>query len=207
MPEQPKMVMVCGSNGAGKSTLTYRARAESGDTLPFLDPDRIAKEQQCSPIMAGKIVTSTIKKYIEAGQGFVRESTLTANFDFQSMRAAKEKGFHVTLHYVGIGSADDAVARVKQRHADGGHTVPEEDIRRRYERSLENLPEAIKQADLARILDNSGNDYNLIAVFERGRLVSHTSTPPWFQKTLEKLQNREALEEEEEELSGPGMSM
>ena len=181
---RPEMIMVCGSNGAGKSTLTYSAQKKSPGELPFIDPDKIAKERQATPIETGRIVSTAVKEYIAAKRSFVRESTLTSNFDFQMLQAAQENGFKTSLVYVGIGSADDAVNRVRQRHAKGGHSVPEKDIRRRYARSLENLPKAIRQVDAARVVDNSGEKYREVATFEKGALKTHEFTPAWFKKPL-----------------------
>ena len=187
MAGKPEMIMVCGSNGAGKTTLTNAARARGEYKMPFLDPDEIANREKLSPVEAGKLVANTIKGYIENKESFIRESTLSAKFDLRMMQEAKAKGFETTLIYVCNGSPDTAVARVAQRHADGGHTVPEEDIRRRYARGLDNLPEAIKLVDKAIIYDNSGEKYKEVATFEQGKLKIHEFTPEWFKKPLDAL--------------------
>jgi predicted ABC-type ATPase len=179
------MILVCGSNGSGKSTFTYAARDDKRKNIPFIDPDRIARDKQCSPVEAGKIVSKAAQKYVEDGQSFVRESTLTAKFDFQLIQTAKRKGFRVYLTYIGLKNADIAVCRVKERHANGGHSVPEEDIRRRYGRGLKNLSTAIQLADKAVIIDNSDQGYTEVAVFENGRIVSNAYTPDWFKAPLE----------------------
>ena len=131
------------------------------------------------------MATAIIRENIAKKLSFIRESTLTAKFDFQMIKAAKESGYRVALLYVGVNKVEISINRVKRRHESGGHSVPEEDIRRRYVRSLENLPEAIRLADTAIIFDNSGKKYKQIALFEKGRLMSHTSPPEWFKKTLE----------------------
>ncbi len=41
------------------------------------------------------------------------------------------------LHFIEVPSADFAVERVAQRVKHGGHSIPEPDIRRRYERGLQ----------------------------------------------------------------------
>ena len=47
----------------------------------------------------------------------------------------------------------------------GGHDVPESDVWRRYQRSLENLPLAIERADDSILFDNSTSDgYRLVAI-------------------------------------------
>ena len=77
---------------------------------------------------------------------------------------AKKKGYSIELVYIGLESSDLAWARVASRAARGGHSVPYEDVIRRFARSLENLPKAIALADKATILDNSTQGYRLIQV-------------------------------------------
>ena len=71
------------------------------------------------------------------------------------MRRARSLGFRIELFYVGTSRVEINIERVRQRVSRGGHDVPEEDIRRRYVRSLANLPAAIGLVDEAIILDNS----------------------------------------------------
>jgi predicted ABC-type ATPase len=55
------------------------------------------------------------------------------------LRETRAAGYRVELHYVWLRSATLAVKRVRQRVRKGGHAVPEEDVRRRYERSIDLL--------------------------------------------------------------------
>ena len=45
-----------------------------------------------------------------------------------------ELGFRTVLHFIELPSADFAVARVRARVAAGGHDIPEDDVRRRFDR-------------------------------------------------------------------------
>ncbi len=58
------------------------------------------------------------------------------------IREAKDQGYRFLLHYIVIGSATQAVARVALRVAVGGHDVPEEDVRRRFDRSRRHFLES-----------------------------------------------------------------
>ncbi len=96
------------------------------------------------------------------------------------MLDAHERGFDVALIYVGTSDPSINVARVAKRVRLGGHDVPEIDIRRRYERSLLNLPIAIARADVSIIFDNSTNDgYQLVAVFNHGKAQWFQGAPSW----------------------------
>ena len=58
------------------------------------------------------------------------------------------------------------VGRVATRVKKGGHNVPEEKTRSRYERSLSNLHEAILLSDRAYIFDNSESSHKWIAEYD-----------------------------------------
>ncbi len=73
---------------------------------------------------------------IVAGDSFAIESTLSGKTYVKLLSEAKARGYRVVLHYILIGSATQAVERVRLRVLTGGHHVPEEDVRRRYQRSL-----------------------------------------------------------------------
>jgi len=182
----PELILVCGCNGAGKSTFTYSTLEEKKNAI-YIDLDRIAKEENCSPMQAGRIAVTLTKQFIADKKDFLKESTLSSKSDLKLIKNAQDAGFKVSLMYVGLNSADYAVDRVRDRHQKGGHSVPEEDIRRRYERSLENLPHAIALVDIAKIVDNSKNNYVPVATYEKGQLKSLDSSPDWFKKAQETL--------------------
>jgi predicted ABC-type ATPase len=194
--ELPEMALVCGPNGSGKSTLTYTAIIKKTENVPFIDPDRVMKERQCSSIEAGRIVSKKIEEYIIRKQSFLRESTLSSNFDLKIIGEAKEKGFKISLAYICLENVNYNIDRVAYRFAHGGHTLPTEDIIRRYYRSLKNLPEAIKRVDEAIIFDNGDVGYREVAQFKNGQLVSHSFTPKWFEATLTTLGLKNACAKE-----------
>jgi len=185
MNANPKaeMTLICGCNGAGKSTLTFSSLTPINQAR-YIDPDRIAKEQACSPMQSGRIVLGLTKKYLDEKTSFLKESTLTSKFDFALIESAKQAGFTISLVYISLQNADRAVERVRARHKKGGHTVPENDIRRRYDRSLENLAKAVKLVDRASIFDNSGRAYIPVATFQNGQLQTHDASPAWFMNAL-----------------------
>lgn len=180
------LVMVCGPNGAGKSTFT----SNSNTNKPVVDADKVAKDSGLGPIDAGKKVYSQIKEYLDNKQSFVRESTLTSKFDFKLMEQAKQQGYHVSMVYVGLESVQYSLDRVAHRHALGGHDVPKEDLIRRYSRSMENLPRAIKLADQVTIYDNTGKTRTEVAFFEKGALKNEYSTPNWYLEVKKNWENR-----------------
>lgn len=105
---------------------------------------------------AGRSAKRTIDEALSRRLSFSLETTLAGGFAVRIMRRAKELGYEIELIYIGTSSADINVQRVAARVARGGHAVPEDAIRRRYERSLQNLPAALALADRSVLYDNSG---------------------------------------------------
>jgi predicted ABC-type ATPase len=59
------------------------------------------------------------------------------------------------MWFVGLSSPDLHMARVRARVARGGHDIPEEKIRERYNRSRINLIELMPRLTELRVVDNS----------------------------------------------------
>ena len=102
--------------------------------LSPLDPSLIA-------FRAGRLLLEEARSLNAAKASFAIQSTLSGKTDIALLREAKARGYRILMHYIVIGSATQAVARVALRVKLGGHHVPEDDIRRRYERSLRHFLE------------------------------------------------------------------
>ena len=94
----------------------------------------------------------------------------------------KRRKYRTYLYYVAMDVVELSVARVAERVAGGGHDVPEDKIRKRYDASLANLLPALKLAYRAYIFDNSGLEAKPIAEkTPRGKLNILTEhIPLWF---------------------------
>jgi predicted ABC-type ATPase len=154
----PVLTVVAGPNGTGKSTMLRTFRFEGQDNL--LDTDAVAKrlnpaDPLQAAVTAGREVISRARGYIAESKSFVMETTLSGNLTVNLMRSAQGQGFTVNLVYIYIESSNASMKRVRDRAAKGGHFVPDEDVRRRYDRSLFHLREAIRVANSAVVFDNS----------------------------------------------------
>ena len=70
----------------------------------------------------------------------------------------------------------------------GGHDIPDADIRRRYWRSLRRASEALRLADEAVVLDNSGLHPVRMLLLKDGGIVWQAETlPKWVQQIREAL--------------------
>jgi predicted ABC-type ATPase len=110
-------------------------------------------------------VLKSAAELLRKAESFAVETTLSGKNYLQMMVEARSRGFEISLIYIGTETVEINLARIRNRVLAGGHDVPEGDVRRRYWRSLENLPIAIERADHAILFDNSSEDgYRLIGI-------------------------------------------
>lgn len=181
---KPVMTIFAGTNGAGKSTLTRNFNDQLGE---IIDPDTIAKTinphnpESVSP-SAGREAIKRVRECIQNGKSFSIETTLAGKHAIRQMEQAKEAGFEINLYYVGLKNVEYHIERVEMRVKNGGHHIPEEDIRRRYDRSIGHLPDAIKLADRSFILDNTSK-FRLVMEIDKGKVQTISKDIPQWVKT------------------------
>lgn len=127
------LISVCGPNGSGKTTFTNTFLLEYN--FPIVDPDRISS-QGISDIKAGKLSGKMIKTYLDNGVSFIKESTLTSIFDVRTFFKARSLGYQNILIYLSLPSWEASYQRVQRRVATGGHDIPIDIIKRRFNKSL-----------------------------------------------------------------------
>ena len=141
----PQLVILAGPNGAGKTTASKRLLRDTLAVSPFVNADTIARglsefEPESAAIEAGKIMISRMRDLVAKRTSFAIETTLASRSLAGFIRTArKDHGYSVTLYFLWLPSADLAVKRVAERVLLGGHHVPEEVVRRRYERGIANF--------------------------------------------------------------------
>lgn len=156
---EPVLCILGGCNGAGKTTLARELLPRLG-LMRFLNADEIARglsplDPSLSAFRAGRLVLQEAHSLIATKASFAIESTLSGKTHLALIREAKARGYRFVLHYVVIGSATQAVARVALRVRVGGHDVPEADVRRRFERSRRQwLEDYLPLADEWGVWDN-----------------------------------------------------
>jgi predicted ABC-type ATPase len=140
----PNIVILAGPNGAGKSTLAEPLLATTLGIRHFVNADTLARglsafNAEEMALKAGKIMLEHLHDLAQQRANFAFETTLASRTFAPWIAKLKATGYQVHLFYVWVPSADVSVERVLGRVLLGGHSVPEETIRRRYQRSLENF--------------------------------------------------------------------
>jgi len=92
---------------------------------------------------------------IERGGDFAFETTLGGSSITHLLERALGLGREVYMLYIGLAGPEAHIARVSRRVARGGHDIPAERIRQRYETSRVNLVTLLPQLTELRVYDNS----------------------------------------------------
>jgi predicted ABC-type ATPase len=176
---RPTLWLIAGANGVGKTTYA-RARIEAvSGTTEFVNLDLIA--QGLSPLdpsrqqtRAARVALDMARDLIAQKQSFSLETTLSGKTHLRLVALAKANGMAVKLFYFFVDTPEQCVERVARRVSEGGHDVPEADLRRRYTRSLNNFATYAKQCDFWRVYDANGRQPVTLAE-GRGDKLSHDS--------------------------------
>lgn len=185
----PQLWVFAGPNGAGKSTL---ARRYAAARIELVNPDDIAfkinPNHRGDPVImlkAGREAIRQRNQLLQSGKHFGIETTLSGHSELAFMKEAREAGYKVNLVFVGISSVIQSERRVDERVRLGGHPVPETDLKRRFERSMGNLAEAMGIAHRTLVFDNSGKRRRFILGRENGR-SKHISRkmPAWAKNAI-----------------------
>jgi predicted ABC-type ATPase len=188
----PALHVIAGPNGAGKST--FYANWLSGQTdAEFVNADLLAREAlgrhsltQADAELGQDLANARRAALLEAHESFVTESTFSHPSKLELIRDARTVGYFIAVYHIGVESADLAVERVIARHAQGGHSAPEDRVRKRYERNGPLIREAVRLADRGAVFDNSvvGAKPGLLLAFRNARLIRMVQPLPVWAQTL-----------------------
>ena len=133
----PRMYILSGCNGSGKTTASYSLLPELLDCVEFVNSDEFAKSlspfnPDAAYVMASRLMLLKTRYLFSLRRDFSIETTLATRSLLKMVRSAREMGYSVTVLYFWLDSPELAVERVRARVAAGGHNIPEETIRRRY---------------------------------------------------------------------------
>lgn len=168
------MYIIAGCNGAGKTTAAFHLLPDTLNCREFVNADEIAKgispfQPEMATHEAGKIMLTRIGSLIERGVDFAVETTLSALIYQEIIENAKQHDYRVSLLFLWLNSIDLAKERVRLRTLEGGHSVDDAVIERRYLRGLQNLSSVyIPLCDHVMIFDNSELKHQLIMAKIKG---------------------------------------
>ena len=142
--QRPNLYIIAGPNGAGKTTAAYNLLPDILHCPNFVNADEIARglspfAPEMVHVQAGRIMLARIEELLPQKVDFAIETTLATRSYVHLVRRAQKIGYKVHLIFFYLENEEQAIQRVAQRVSNGGHNIPEEDIRRRFKRGIYNL--------------------------------------------------------------------
>jgi predicted ABC-type ATPase len=164
------LVVVAGPNGAGKTT--FAREYLKAHPCSYISADVLAEAMGSDSIekvrlKAGRAFALEVRAQMERNETFLVESTLAGLTFRRSIEAARAVGYEVVVIFVFLGSAEACVARIRERVRKGGHAVREDDVRRRFRRSIQGFWGSYRAlADRWHLFYNGGAQFHEVAVGE-----------------------------------------
>jgi predicted ABC-type ATPase len=181
--DAPTWVIMAGPNGSGKSSA---AKLLLPPSMTFVNADMIAQEQSGkrdtpADLRAGRTLVRILDNLEQERHDFAVETTLANLKLIPRLQRLQHSGYETQLIFMWLQSPELAVERVAARVRMGGHDVPEDTIRRRYERGLRHFFQSYMDVvDRWRLYDNSRlNDPRRIAGGGRGRITEVIQKELW----------------------------
>jgi len=172
---ETKCYIIAGPNGAGKTTFANEFLPIEAECLNFINADLIAHglspfQPDKMGIEAGRLMIQQVDECARKNESFAFETTLSGRGYEKKIKKWKHQGYEIIIYYLKLPSVDMAIERVKMRVAQGGHNVPEKDIKRRFDRSWANFNEKYKSlADSWIVFDTSGKEPVILDVSEENQ--------------------------------------
>lgn len=181
MDPKATITVLAGTNGAGKSSVAGELLLKAGGS--FYNPDEATRQFQASdPSLDTREANSLawhkgrelLQKAIEEGLAFNFETTLGGNTIPRLLEEAALCGASVSVWYVGLADADLHIKRVRARVGKGGHNIPDQKIRERFEGSRHNLVRLLPVLAYLSVFDNSAERDPDLGLTPQPRLILRT---------------------------------
>lgn len=186
--------LIGGPNGAGKTTLARNVLQGLGlpATTSILNPDAVTRAFHQvlprpvrwavgnTPKYGGMLVNwagvaaveAVVGACIDEGTDVCAETVLSTGKFLRHFERARSRGLLTGLIFVALKHPDEHIARVKARVAAGGHDVPEEKIRSRWEGSHQQLTVFARHVDHLLVFANEKlGEPELVAEKDGGTLA------------------------------------
>lgn len=140
----PSIVVIAGPNGAGKSTIAPLFLRDLLGVREFVNADAIARglsgfDADAAAIAAGRVMLARLRELQQRHSSFAFETTLASRSFAPRLANARRLGYRIHVVFLWLPSEEIAITRVRERVRQGGHDIPEDVVRRRYQRGLRNF--------------------------------------------------------------------
>ena len=169
--------IIGGVNGVGKSSLTGVLSAICDDLGVIIDTTKLK---------GGKAAIERIDQSLEMGINFTQETTLSGSRTLKTIKKAIDRNYYIRLYYIGVNSAEESIKRIKNRVEKGGHSIPDDDVIRRYGKRFDDLLTILPYCNEVYFYDNE-NGFIEAAEYKNGQLMIKCDDVPEWLSELKKL--------------------
>jgi predicted ABC-type ATPase len=173
LDKRPVVVALAGSNGAGKSTFYDSFLIESG--LRFVNADALSASLNVSAYEAAELASSLRSALVTQRESFIFETVLSdpVGEKVDQLATYAALGYTVVLIFIQIDSPEESIKRVAIRVSQGGHDVPDEKLRARFDRTQANLKRAIERLPYVIVYSNDDltDPYKLVELYQNGKSI------------------------------------
>ena len=160
--DEKKILIIAGPDGAGKTAFATEFLRREADCPTFVDAEALAaglnpfQPERAIP-MAERLMVEVIDAYVKQGLSFAFETTLSELDLDAKIPLWREWGYRTKIYFLRLPDPEAAIARVRQREAEGGSSPPDEVVRRRFHTGRRNFERVYRSlVDEWSIYDNLG---------------------------------------------------
>jgi predicted ABC-type ATPase len=146
-----ELIMIAGPNGAGKTSFANAYLPAAAEGLIYVNADEIAREiahlnlpPGALDIRAGRMMLERIDVAVAERKELMLETTLASLTYAKKIPIWQQAGYSVALIYLRLANVGQSIERVRRRVEAGGHAIPEDVIRKRFEKSRDYLERIYK---------------------------------------------------------------
>jgi predicted ABC-type ATPase len=183
--KKPHVFVIAGPNGAGKTTSAMKLLPDFLQCEEYVNADGIASglsqfRSESVAIDAGRAMLARIRELFKQNKSFAFETTLASRSFVVFLKKCQQAGYSTNIIFLWLQSPELAIKRVAIRVKKGGHSIPEETIRRRYKKGIENFFKLyLPIIDSWMIYDNSYEEPELMARKLIGEKIEIINGPIW----------------------------
>lgn len=174
-----ELIIIAGVNGTGKSSFRGVLEGQGVPMGHIVDPDVIAKNNSFNDIAAGKQAVKEIDGCIERGKSVTQETTLSGHRIKRTVVKAKEKGYKITLYYIGLNTKYESIFRIENRVKKGGHYIKPEDVERRFNKRFDDLKKILPYCDKVVFYDNENGFVKVAEITSGNFKYTNGYRPKW----------------------------
>lgn len=178
--------IIAGVNGCGKSSFTGSLSEVDKKMGIIIDTDSITAKNGGDKLSGGKAAAKMIDDCLKHGYDFTQETTLSGVKTLHTIKKARKLGYDIRMYYIAVSSAEECVKRIKNRVSKGGHDIPEETVKRRFENRFNDLLRVLRYCETTVFYDNE-NGFVRVGEYVNGKLFAIAENRP---KWVDELANQ-----------------